>query len=463
MRPRYSASVSGPLVLIVIGTVFLMHAISPDFQVGDLLSHYWPYALILWGVISFFEVCFRFMRGAAIPANGVSGGGWVIVFFVALVGLSAFEFRRPNTWWRQIGFNQSVEAFGEQHEYSVEPILKTVGSAPHIVLESFRGDAKITGSDTSDVSLTGSKSIRSFENDSADKANKQTPVEISLEGDTVIVRCHQDRADSRSPVTTNLELSVPKGSSIEATGSVGDFEINTVSGNVDVTSGNAGVRLQDIGGNVKIDTRKSDVIRCASVKGTVDLHGRGSDVELEKIQGQVTVAGDYSGTVSLRALSKPVRVESMRTQLDAQQVPGEIRLDRGSLTGENLIGPVKVTTKSTDVTLDHFTEGLDLTIDRGDVDLRPENVPVGRMAIHTKSGNIELALPSAARFAITASTENGEIDNQFSDALKENSEGRGAKLEGSVGSGPDINISTKHGTITVRKASGEKQTAEKAI
>lgn len=456
-------SISGPLVLIIVGAIFLIHAISPDFQVGDLLSHYWPYALILWGVISFLEVCFRFMRGAPIPANGVSSGGWIIVVFVALVGLSAFEFQRPNTWWRQIGFNQSVEAFGQEHEYSVDPILKTVGSAPRIVLESFRGDAKITGVDGADVSLTGSKSIRSFESDSADRANKQTPVEISLEGNTVIVRCHQDRADSRSPVTTNLELSVPKGSSVEATGSVGDFEINTISGSVDINSGNSGVRLQDIGGDVKIDTRKSDVIRCASIKGTVDLHGRGSDVELEKIQGQVTVAGDYSGTVSLRALAKPVRVESMRTQLDVRQVPGEIRLDRGSLTGENLIGPIKVITKSTDVTLDRFTEGLELTVDRGDVDLRPENVPVGRMSIRTKSGNVELALPSAARFAMLANTHNGEIDNQFSDALKENSEGHGAKLEGSVGSGPDINISTEHGTITVRKASGEKQIPDKAI
>jgi DUF4097 and DUF4098 domain-containing protein YvlB len=85
------------------------------------------------------------------------------------------------------------------------------------------------------------------------------------------------------------------------------------------------------------------------------------------------------------------------------------------------------------------------------------------MSVHTKSGNIEVALPSAAGFALNAKTENGEIDNQFGDSLKESSEGRGAKLEGSMGSGPDISISTEHGTITVRKASNDSQTPQKAI
>ena len=36
-----------------------------------------------------------------------------------------------------------------------------------------------------------------------------------------------------------------------------------------------------------------------------------------------------------------------------------------------------------------------------------------------RSGNIELAVPAAAHFALNANTANGEIDNQFGDGLKE--------------------------------------------
>ncbi|MBV9081683.1 MAG: DUF4097 family beta strand repeat protein, partial [Acidobacteriaceae bacterium] len=322
-------------------------------------------------------------------------------------------------------------------------------------IESFRGDAKIVGTDGSDVMVTGHKTIRAFESRDSDRANQQTPVELLVQGDTVIVRCNQDKAGSRTPVTTDLDISVPKGAAIEATGSMGDFDVSSIAGNIDLSSENSGMRLQDIDGNVKIDTRRSDLIRCTNVKGTVDLRGHGTDVELTKIGGQVTVNGDYTGTLSMREVAKPVRVENMRTELEVEQAPGEIRLDRGSLNVQNVVGPVKLTTRSTDVTLDGFSNGLELAIDKGDIDLRPARLPLGKMRVHTRSGNIELALPQAATFALTASTDHGEIDNEFGEALKERSQGRGARLEGSVGSGPDLNLVTDRGSITVRKMSEE--------
>ncbi len=453
MRAR--GSVTGPLILIAIGVLFLIHAVSPDFRIGEMLAEYWPYLLIAWGVIAFLEVCIRAMRGAPIPTNGVSGGAWVLVVFICIAGLSTYEVRRSDNWWRRASFERGIQAFGEEHDYSITPTQRTVGKTPHIVIESFRGDAKIAGNDGSDLTVTGHKTIRAFESRDSDTANSQTPVEVLVQGGTVIIRCNQDKAGSRTPVTTDLDISVPKGATVEATGAQGDFDVSAISGNVDLSSENAGMRLQDIDGNVTVDTRRSDLVRCTNVKGTVDLRGRGTDVELTNIAGQVTINGDYSGTLSLRDVSKPVRVENMRTQLEVEQAPGEIRLDRGSLTVQNVVGPVKLTTRSTDVTLDGFTNGLELSIDKGDVDLKPGRLPLGKMAVHTRSGNIELALPQTATFALTASTNHGEIDNEFGDALKERAEGRGARLEGAVGSGPDLNLVTDRGSITVRKVSGE--------
>ena len=120
----------------------------------------------------------------------------------------------------------------------------------------------------------------------------------------------------------------------------------------------------DVTGNVKVDARSTGSVHCTNVKGKVELHGRGADVELENIAGQVTVGGDYTGIrFPLRALAKPVRLESMRTQFDARQVTGYVRLDRGSLDAKDLVGPVKLTTRATDVTLAGFSEGLDLDVD----------------------------------------------------------------------------------------------------
>jgi DUF4097 and DUF4098 domain-containing protein YvlB len=456
MKPR--GSITGPLILIAVGVIFLAHAISPDFPLGDWLSRYWPYLLIAWGVVSLIEVSVRFLSGSptgTLPANGVSSGAWLVIALICLLGVGAYEVRRPGAWWRQAGFERGMQAFGEEHEYSIDPLRRDVGVKPHIVLESFRGDAKIIGSAGTELVVGGHKTVRSFQKHDADTANSRTPVEIVVEGNTVIIRAHQDRADSHSGVTTNLELSVPKGASLDATGTLGDFDITSLAGDIDVSSGNAGVRLEDVGGNVKVETRKSDLIRCTNVKGSVDLRGRGSDVELSKIEGLVTISADYTGTVALRELTKPVRVKSLRTQIDAEGVPGEIRLDRGSLNAQNLIGPIKVVAHSTDVTLKGFTQELDLNVDRGDVELSPRSVPLGHIAVHARSGNIEIALPESAKFALNATTENGEIDNQFGDVLKETTSGRGGRLEGSIGSGPDVSLVTQHGSITLRKASGD--------
>ena len=450
MRPR--GSITGPLVLILVGGLFLIRAIQPDFQIGRLLGHYWPFLLIVWGVIALIEVTVRFMGKATVPMNGVSGGGWFLVVMVCIIGATVHEVERPDTWWRQVGFSQGVEALGDDHQYSIESQKRPVGDAPRILIESFRGDAKVSGVDGNEVSVNGQKSIRAFDSHDADTANTQTGVELVSDGNTLIVRTHQDRANSRSTVTSNLEITVPKGASVEAVGTRGDFDISNIAGDVNISSSNAGVRLQDVGGRVKVETSRSDVIRCENVKGDVDLRGHGDDVELYKIDGQVTISGDYRGSVSLRELTKPVRVQNSRTQLAIQQIPGEVRLDRGSLTAQNVVGPVTLTTHSTDVSFDGFSAGLDLNVDRGDIEIRPNRSPLGRIAVHAKSGNIELALPEAAKFALNASTERGEVENDFGESLKTSSEGRGAKLEGTVGTGPDVSLTTSHGTITVRKA-----------
>ncbi len=453
MRPY--RSVTGPLVLILVGVVFLLQTLSPGLRWFDLFVQYWPWLLIGWGVIGLIEVCIQFSLNHSLPANGVSGGGWLLVVLICALGFSAFEWHRPDTWWRQAGFDRSMQAFGQEHEFSVEPIQRTAGRAPHVVIENFRGDAKITGIAGELVTVAGHKTIQSMNNHDAERANTQTPVEIVSKGDRIVIRCHQDRAESRTTVTTNLDISVPKGASLEATGSKGDFDVSSLTGDVDISSENAGIRLQDLGGGAKLDTRRSDLIRCTNMRGTVDLRGHGTDVELTKIAGQVTMSGSYGGSVSFHELAKSVKVENLRTDFSVQQVPGEIRLERGSLSMNNVVGPIHLTTRTTDVTLDNFTEGLDLSADKGDIELRPGRLPLGRMNVHTGSGNIELTLPQRAGFAMKASTESGEIENDFGSGLQQRADGRGAKLEGSVGDGPDVSLVTNRGRISVRKMTGE--------
>lgn len=463
MIPR--GSVTGPLVIILIGVIFLLHAISPDFPLIDWLTTYWPYLLIFWGVIALLEVTIRTVVRRPIPRNGISGGGWLFVVLICLLGFTFFHVRRQTDgWWENTDWGRGFDnTFGNEHEYSINATQKIVGATPHIVVENFRGDAKVTGNNDTSLTVSGHKTVRALKDSLADQTDAATPVDVVVRGNTVTIRCNQNHALYRTSVTTNLELSVPKAASVEIDGSSGDMDVASVAGDLFLHSGNAGMRLQDIGGNVNLETRRSDLIRCTNVKGNVNVRGHGSDVELNRVGGQVVINGEYTGTLSLRGLDNVCRLQNMHTDLQVGRIPGEIRLDRGSLNIQDAVGPLRVNAHSTDISLEGVTTAIDISVDRGDLDLKPAKLPLSKITAHTGSGNIDLALPVAANFVLTATTDSGQVENDFGDSIKEQTSGRGARLEGSSGSGPTVDLVTGRGTITIRKASDSSQTTVASV
>ena len=214
------------------------------------------------------------------------------------------------------------------------------------------------------------------------------------------------------------------------------------------------MRLQNIGGEVKIDLRKSDIIRAVGVKGSVDLKGHGADVELQDIDGQVTIAGTYSGVIQFSNISKPLRFNGQQTELDIEKLPGQVRMALGDFTGNNLVGPVRLTTRSRDVHISDFTNSLEVSVERGDIELRPGKLPLSKMDVHAHFGDVELKLPAAAKFDLTATTSRGETYTDFGAPLHTDRNGNGGDIRGSTG-GPVINLQTERGKMTVVKATAD--------
>ncbi|HSU32416.1 MAG TPA: DUF4097 family beta strand repeat-containing protein [Bryobacteraceae bacterium] len=418
-------SIAGPLIIIAVGVLFLLQTINPAFSVGRLIAFYWPYILIAWGMLQLVEASVYARRGQAAGNFAMSGGSWLVVVLICLVGSAMFEFHHTDHWWNRAGYRRSVAVFGSEHDYPISMVQKAVGSAPRVVIDGIRGDVKISGTSGSNLLVSGHKTIRAMETAEANRANEATPLEVLVRGNSVTVRCEALGGKDRLPTVASLDLKVPQGASIQVNGMGGDLNL-------------------------------------ASLTGDVDLTGRGGDIELEKIAGKVTIRGHYEGMLSLRDVSQPIHVENMGTHLDVQRAPGEIRIDRGTLSAQNVVGPVKLSTDATDVALREFTEGLELSVDRGDVSLHPLQLPLSKMNIHTRSGNIDLALPPSSTFTIAANAERGDIENDFGGALTLRDVGRGAHLQGAIGSGPDIHLTTDRGTITVRKSDGSDKPGQKA-
>ena len=223
--------------------------------------------------------------------------------------------------------------------------------------------------------------------------------------------------------------------------------------------------LDNLAGNVKVETHKSDIIRATQLKGSLELRGKGADLELDSIQGPVTVSGAYSGTIQLRNLAKAVRLECQQMEFSAAQIPGEIRSSLKELVGSNIVGPIRMTaSRGRDVNLTDFTLGLEVDVARGDITLKPSSLPVGKMNVKTRNGDIDLTLPEQAKFELNGSTKHGEASNEWGDALKQESDKHGSTLVGTVGvQGPTLSLTTERGGFTIHKANGEVAVPHKAV
>ena len=448
MRPR--RSLTGPLILILIGVAFLTRNLWHDVPMFQLISLYWPFILIAWGVLRLLEVLFEAARSRPLPSGGLSGGEVALIILLCIVGSGMYAADRHGVRLAPFG-NTSLEVFGEEYDYRTTG-QKPVTGAVRVVFENLRGNVRVTGADEPEVKVDEHKMIRAFNKADADQADRQTPLEIVADGNRIVVRSNQEKVSHSRRISCDLEVTVPRSATIEGRGTYGDYDITDVAGGVDIASGNAGVRLTKIGGNAKVDLQRSDIVRAVDVKGNVDIEGRGSDIELENITGQVSVSGSYSGTLQFKNLAKPLHLESRNTDLKVEKVPGTITMDLGEFTGTNLVGPVRLMTKSKDIHLEDFTQSLELETERGDIDLKLGKAPVPKISARSRSGNIELELPESAKFELKATTNRGEVQNEYGSPLESASEGQGATLKGKVGDGPVLTITTDRGAVTVKKS-----------
>jgi len=454
-------SLAGPLLLILIGAWFLMSTLRPDLPLLDIAARFWPFVLIGWGALRLLEILVWAVRGQTLPRSGLAGGEWTLVVFLCLIGSGLYYVNFDRPWGNWVVGANRVEIFGRSFDFTIPEKKVDVGKATRLMVENLHGSVRITGADTQQVTAGGRKSIRALQDKDADEADRQTPVDVAVNGDMMVVRTNQDRLTGQQRVTTDLEVTVPRGLSVEVRGRNNDsIEVTAVNGGVEIAADEASVRLDNIGGNVRLnDVQKSELLRAANVKGTVDIQGgKGRDIELDTIGGEVTIDGSYSGDLEIKNLAKPLRIVGPNAELRVERTPGEIHMDLGKFEASNLVGPIRLTSsRSRDVEIEKFTQSLDLSIDHGDISLRPLETPLSKINAHTHNGQVEITLPEKAAFDLKAATSHGEVSNDYGDALRTVSEEHGhggGSIQGSIGQGPTIVVETDRGSLTVRKDSG---------
>src|SRR5947209_8098159 len=109
MRRR---SFTGPILLLLIGALFLWKNMHPEAPVFEMVAQYWPFLLIGWGLLRLIEVVFspdERSRGT------FSGGEIVLVILVCFAGAGLWQVHQHG-----IRFNPvRLQWFGEHYDYPV--------------------------------------------------------------------------------------------------------------------------------------------------------------------------------------------------------------------------------------------------------------------------------------------------------------------------------------------------------
>ncbi len=452
LPPRPHRSIAGPVVLILMGVLFLCGTmgILEIHSLGRLFARFWPALLILWGVIKLIE--YEQAKRLGEPARGIGVGGVFLMLFLIGAGLIATQAARVD--WKslgehiQLGDNQGLDEIfgGSTYDYSDELSQEIpAGSILHVNDE--RGTITVNVGDGKTMKVSVRKKVRAEKEQDAENYNGKTKPQIAV-GDKVVTLNANTQSAGDKGVTTDMDVYVPSNTALVITSGRGDVTIAGMSSNVEVNHHRGEVNINDHTGNVSLNLDGSSA-RLAHVKGDVTIQGKANEVAVEDVDGAVHLNGEFQESVRLVRVSKTVSFRSSRTEMEFARLDGRLDLDSGDLRADSLSGPMRLTTRSKDVALEGLSGDLRLEDENGTVEVGLHKP--GNIQIDNRKGDVQISIPPNTPIKVEARTRRGEIESDFEE-IKVDNRNNQSSASGSIGTnGPRLVMNCEKGRIEIRK------------
>ncbi|HKU22758.1 MAG TPA: DUF4097 family beta strand repeat-containing protein [Terriglobales bacterium] len=460
--PRRRRSFAGPLVLIILGIVFLlgnMHVLTWH-ALGLWFARYWPVLIIIWGVVKLAEY-YQAQREGTRP-SGIGVGGFFLLMFLICAGLIASQAARVN--WHALGDEMDMgdsmwPMFGDTYSFN-DQLQQSFPAGASLRVVSNRGGVTVNSWDQKDIQIVVHKRLVADNEQQSKQIDSQTRPTISTAGTLVTVNANTTGAGDQHAVSTDLIISVPRNVPVDAATQHGDVSVQGRVAEVKVSNSHGDVNLGDITGNTSVVIRHGS-LTAAHIRGNMSVDGRLDDSNISDVNGELVMTGDYFGDMSLAGIKKSVRFKSSRTDLEFSRLDGDLSMESGDLQAKSLVGPLRLITKSKDIHLDNVSGDIKLEDSNGTVEVHAGKLPLGSMQIDNSKGDIQVVVPTDAAFSLNARTRDGDISTDF-DQIKVSSDRGQSTASGTVGSGAShVEINNRYGSIEIRK-SGTTEAANQA-
>ena len=448
---RHRRSFAGPMVLIILGIVFLfgnLHMISWA-RLGTLFAHYWPVLLILWGIIKLIE--HQQAQRDGLPARGIGAGGVFLIICIVVCGLVATQASRFN--WGEIRDNLQIDdsdfdnMFGQTYNYDNQLERALTPAITSLRVQDDHGAVRVSAGDENKISVTVRKRVGAESQSDADRYNGKTMPLLTVAGNTIVLDAKTQAAGDH-PVASDLDISIPRKMQLQITSRRGDVSVVGRDGEVDINNQRGDVSLEDVSGNTKLNLDKSSA-KIEQITGDVHIDGHLNEVSVTDVKGSVQLDGEFGESVKLARISKNVGFKSSRTDLEFSSIAGELDLDSDDLHAQQLAGPVHLATRSKEINLEDVSGDVRVQDANGGVEVSMHSL--GNVQIEDRNGDIHLSVPEKAGFHLDARTRDGEIESDFPEIKIDNNDHE-STASGTVGNGAShIVINNEHNGIEIRK------------
>lgn len=446
-------SIFWALTLIGVGVIFLWQNFNPSLHPWQIVAKFWPILIIFWGLSKLVDYVQARAHPETVPPPLFSASEVVLLVLILALGtLVSKVVLRPWQEWTGVDMeNEGIASiFLNSYAYT-QSLSYPAKPQPRLLVVDRRGDVEVHASDQPTLEAVVKKTIWAPNEADAQKLSDQVKIDFVEQAGRYVLQTNIDSLpDSGRNVRLDFTLRVPKMTSSEITAERGDVILEGLKGEQALTVRGGDIHINSLEGLLRVD-KGGGLTEVRDLNGNLELEGRGRDIDVAGVTGMVTVNGEFSGEVQFRNIPQTLHYTSSRTELTAQKLTGRLDMEVGSLDLSGIDGPLQISTRQKDITLNEFKHDVKIADTNGDVRLRTSTPPTHTIDVDLNKGLIELALPAACNFQIDAKSRGGEVNCDFaSPALKVVREGETASISGTYGKGgPAIRLSTEYGAINL--------------
>ena len=176
-RQRTSGIFTG-LVLLTVGALLLLHNYR-GLELGDVLLHWWPLALIFLGLIKLYERTVA--RRSDDPDSARISGGEILLVIGMITLLSvvvAVDYAK-----RTIPGHLPIEFSGDAYPFDLDVAPMSVPANARITVRGGHGEISVRASDTPEIRVSGKKNVHAWSETDAQRRAGPVSVEIVQNGD----------------------------------------------------------------------------------------------------------------------------------------------------------------------------------------------------------------------------------------------------------------------------------------